>query len=116
MVDPKYFSFMSVDAEGFNQYNHCLIFYERFTETLIQADFDETAYIERLARNLERANFKAENNKFLAEFGKAGERLRAKRRREMVDDVIYAGTQFAKDREQQAEESKLQKDMPKEVL
>ena len=31
MVDPKFFSFMSVDLHGFNQYNHCLIFYERFT-------------------------------------------------------------------------------------
>ena len=40
LIDPKFFSFMSVDMNGFNQYNHCLIFYERFTAELIREDFD----------------------------------------------------------------------------
>lgn len=40
LIDPKFFSFMSVDMNGFNQYNHCLIFYERFTAELIRTDFD----------------------------------------------------------------------------
>ena len=54
MVDPKFFTFMSVDENGFNQYNHCLIFYERFTETLIREDFDELAYMENLIQKRER--------------------------------------------------------------
>ena len=57
MVDPKFFTFMSVDAEGFNQYNHVLIFYERFTQELIHKDFDEKAYIERLVRKREQIEF-----------------------------------------------------------
>ena len=57
MVDPKFFTFMSVDAEGFNQYNHVLIFYERFTENLIREDFDEKAYIERLVRKREKIEY-----------------------------------------------------------
>ena len=57
MVDPKFFTFMSVDAEGFNQYNHVLIFYERFTETLIHEDFDDVAYIEKLVRKKEKEDW-----------------------------------------------------------
>ena len=58
MVDPKFFTFMSVDENGFNHYNHCLIFYERFTEILIHEDFDEKAYIERLVRKGEKMKYK----------------------------------------------------------
>ena len=48
LIDPKFFSFMSVDMMGFNQYNHCLIFYERFSADLIREDFDQGKYIEKL--------------------------------------------------------------------
>ena len=66
MVDPKFFTFMSVDAEGFNQYNHCLIFYERFTENLIREDFDEKAYIERLVRKREKIEYVQKQKEELA--------------------------------------------------
>ena len=66
MVDPKFFTFMSVDENGFNQYNHCLIFYERFTETLIREDFDELAYMENLIQKRERLLEKEKLRKELA--------------------------------------------------
>ena len=66
MVDPKFFTFMSVDENGFNQYNHCLIFYERFTETLIREDFDELSYMENLIRKRERFDYKLRNKKEIA--------------------------------------------------
>ena len=58
---------MSVDENGFNQYNHCLIFYERFTETLIREDFDELAYMENLIRKRERFEDKLRLQKELAD-------------------------------------------------
>lgn len=88
MVDPKFFSFMSVDAEGFNQYNHCLIFYEAFNENLIHEDFDEDAYIERLVRKREQIEFGKQQRQDLAGilkttdpadgFGRAGEIRKAR--------------------------------------
>jgi len=54
MVDPKFFSFMSVDMNGFNQYNHCLIFYERFNPELIRDDFDTNAHVEKLVHQRQR--------------------------------------------------------------
>ena len=40
-VIPKFFTFMSTDAEGSNSYFHCLLFYEQFTRHDIQVDFDQ---------------------------------------------------------------------------
>ena len=85
MVDPKFFTFMSVDAEGFQRYNHCLIFYEAFNENLIHEDFDEDAYIERLVRKREQLEYGKQQRKDLEgilDFGKAGECRKARVRME----------------------------------
>lgn len=38
--DPKFFSFMSTDSEGFNSFFHCLIFYDEINEAEITYDTD----------------------------------------------------------------------------
>ena len=70
MVDPKFFAFMSVDVQGFNSYNHCLIFYERFTQGGIHEDFDYGIYAEKLVRMCDQTD---EDSNEGSDFGKAAE-------------------------------------------
>ena len=83
LIDPKFFSFMSVDMNGFNQYNHCLIFYERFTAELIRTDFDQGKYIEKLVhmrRREERQNNAGDIEEASAQnFGQMGITMHAER-------------------------------------
>lgn len=44
---------MAMNKDGLFQYNHVLVFYERFTEEFINEDFNVDAYIEKLARSQE---------------------------------------------------------------
>ena len=44
---------MTMNKDGLFQYNHVLIFYERFTQEIINEDFNVHAYIEKLARSQE---------------------------------------------------------------
>ena len=38
--DPKFFTFMSTDGEGFNSFFHCLIFYDEVHESDVLTDDD----------------------------------------------------------------------------
>jgi hypothetical protein len=38
--DPKFFTFMSTDSEGFNSFFHCLIFYDEVNEAEVSYDTD----------------------------------------------------------------------------
>lgn len=40
LVDPKFYSFLTSDLNGNNQFCHVLVFYERFTLEKIKSDFD----------------------------------------------------------------------------
>jgi len=40
-VVPKFFTFMSTDAEGMVAFFHCLIYYEKYTLNDIFNDYDE---------------------------------------------------------------------------
>ena len=44
---------MAMNKDGLFQYNHVLVFYEKFTEEFINEDFNVDAYIEKLARSQE---------------------------------------------------------------
>ena len=46
---------MSTDYKSFNQYNHVLVVYERFTEQLVHEDFDLNGMIEQLVRRREQS-------------------------------------------------------------
>lgn len=50
-VVPKFFTFMSTDPEGANQYFHCLMYYEQFTKFDVLHDDDPN--IEEVTRRLE---------------------------------------------------------------
>ncbi len=42
--DPKFYSFLTTDSQGYNQYVHSLIFYEEINEAEISSnDFDNVA-------------------------------------------------------------------------
>ena len=86
LIDPKFFSFMSVDTNGFNQYNHCLIFYERFTVELIRTDFDQGKYIEKLVhmRRKEERPEATEDDADRDNFGQMGVNLQAERLNQKV--------------------------------
>lgn len=38
--DPKFFTFMSTDSDGFNAFYHCLIFYDEINDAEINYDTD----------------------------------------------------------------------------
>ena len=103
-ADPKFFSFMSVDINGFNQYNHCLIFYEKFTVESIHEDFDINVHIEKLIRKKARLAKKQQyGTEEHVSFGQKGDHKKAKQRNIMAPNQMQQMT--SQDRSREAQET-----------
>lgn len=51
--DPKFFTFMSTDSEGFNSFFHCLIFYDEVNDAEINFEFDiDTELIKKVTERI----------------------------------------------------------------
>ena len=48
MVEPKFFSFMTRTDYTYYQYVHVLVFHEKFTETKVREDFNESTHFNKL--------------------------------------------------------------------
>jgi hypothetical protein len=49
--DPKFFTFMSTDSEGFNSFFHCLIFYDEVNEAEVSYDTDNIDALRKHIKN-----------------------------------------------------------------